>query len=87
VFGDVGGDGGEEEVVSGIVRRGCLGDHQALAERGGGDVFVDGVEQVDAGELGGGEREAVGWAERRAGAADDDPIGELEQAAGGPYFL
>lgn len=40
---------------------------------------MDGVEDVDAGLRVEGER---GQVEREAGAADDDPLGEREQALG-----
>ena len=44
---DVLGDGGGEEVRAGVA------GFEALAEIGGGDVLVDGLEEVDAGPLDG----------------------------------
>jgi hypothetical protein len=73
---DVVGDGGGEEVGAGVA------GFDALSEIGGGDVLVDGLEEVDAGLLMGSEVEAGEVVERGAGAADDDPFGEFEEAVG-----
>ena len=73
---DVGEDFGQEEVGAGV------SGLEALAEAGGGDVFVDGLEQVDSGSLVRGEMERGEIAQREAGAADDDPLGEFEEAMG-----
>ena len=76
---DVGGDGGGEEIGAGVALV------EAVAEDGGGDVFVEGEEEVDAGLLGGGEGEGFegGWSfEGEAGAADYDPLGQFEEAVG-----
>ena len=75
---DVGGDGGREQAgarVAGL---------EAAPEAGGGDLLVEGGEQVDSGALGGGEveRRDLGLAERKVGPADDDPLGQREQAIG-----
>ena len=74
--GDVGGDCWGQEVFAGVA---CL---EAVAEAGGGDVFVDGVEEVDAGELCGCEVDRGEVFEGEAGAADDDPLGEGEELFG-----
>ena len=76
---DVGGDGRREKAGAGV------SSFEALAEVGGGDVFVDGGEEVDPGTLGGGQGEwcEFGLCERRAGAADYDPLGEGEEFVGG----
>jgi hypothetical protein len=71
---DVVGDGGEEEVVARVA------GFEAVAEMGGGDVLVDGLKEVNAGPLVGGKFGEV--VERRAGAADDDPFGEFQEAVG-----
>ena len=71
---DVGGDGEWEQVGAGVA------GGETLAEVGGGDVHLDGVEDVDAGALGGSESEARRIFQGEAGAADDDPFGEREQA-------
>lgn len=76
VSDDIGGYGWGEEVVAGVA---CM---ESLAEGGGGDIFVDGVEEVDAGELGGCEMEWGEVFEGEAGAADDDPLGEGEESLG-----
>ena len=55
---------------------------EAMAEIGGGDVFVDGLEEVDAGTLVWSEIESREVVEGEAGAADDDPLGEFEEAVG-----
>ena len=57
---------------------------EAAAEIGGGDVLVEGGEEVDAGALGGGESERgeLGVGEGEFGAADDDPFGQGEEAVG-----
>jgi hypothetical protein len=73
---DVVGDDGGEEVGTGVA------SFETLAEIGGRDVVVDGLEEVDAGLLVGGEVEAGEVVERGAGAADDDPFGEFEEAVG-----
>jgi hypothetical protein len=73
---DVVGDGGGEEIGTGVA------GFETLAEIGGGDVLVDGLEEVDAGLLMGGEVEAGEVVEWEAGAADDDPFGEFEEAVG-----
>ena len=76
---DVGGDGGGEEVGAGVALM------EAVAEGGGGDVFVEGEEEMDAGLLGGGQGEGCEGGsifEGEAGAADDDPFGEFEEAVG-----
>jgi len=73
---DVVGDGGGEEVGAGVA------GFEALAETGGGDVLVDGLEEVDAGPLVGGEVEGGEVVEGEAGAADDDPFGEFEEVGG-----
>ena len=66
---DVVGDGRGEEIVTGVA------GFEALAEIGGGDVFVDGLEEVDAGLLSWGEVEGGEVVERSTRAADDDPFG------------
>jgi hypothetical protein len=71
---DVVGDGGGEEVGAGVA------GFETLAEVSGGDVVVDGLEEVDAGLLAGSEVEAGEVFERGARAADDDPFGEVEEA-------
>jgi hypothetical protein len=73
---DVVGDGGGEEVGAGVA------SFETMAEIGGRDVVVDGLEEVDAGLLARSEVEAGEVFERRAGAADDDPFGEFEEAVG-----
>jgi hypothetical protein len=73
---DVVGDGGGEEIGAGVA------GFEALAETGGGDVLVDGLEEVDAGLLVGGEVEGGEVVEEEAGAADDDPFGEVEEVVG-----
>lgn len=57
---------------------------EAFAEGGGGNIFGDSGEDVDAGALGGGEGERGegGFGEAVAGAGDDDPFGEVEEAVG-----
>ena len=73
---DVADDGGAEQVGAGVALA------EAFAQAGGGDIFGDAGEDVDAGALGGGEverGEAV-FGEGVAGAGDDDPVGEFEQA-------
>ena len=57
---------------------------QAFTETGGGDVFGDAGEEVNAGALGGGEVEGgeIGFSEGVAGAGDYDPFGEFEEAVG-----
>jgi hypothetical protein len=71
---DVVGDDGGKEIGAGVA------GFEAVAKAGGGDVFVDGLEEVDAGLLEGRQAHGVEIAERRAGAADDDPLGEFEEA-------
>lgn len=73
---NVGGDRDGEETVAGV----AVGE--SGAESRGGDVFVDTVEDVNAGALGVGKGEAVGVGEAIAGAADDDPFGEGEGLPG-----
>ena len=73
---DVGQDCGWEEVDAGVVLL------EPVAEIGCGDVFVDGVEEVDAAELKGREVEGGEVVEGESGAADDDPVGEGEEAIG-----
>jgi hypothetical protein len=73
---DVVGDGGGEEVGTGVA------GFETLAEIGGSDVVVDGLEEVDAGLLVGVEVDGGEVVEREAGAADDDPFGEFEEAVG-----
>jgi hypothetical protein len=72
--GDVGGDWRRQEVGAGVA------GGEAFAEAGGGNILVDGVEEVDAGLLGGSERQTLGELQGDAGAADYDPLGELEEA-------
>ena len=80
---DVSGDGGWEQAWAGVA------ELEATAEFGGGDFLVDGGEEVDSGALSGceGERGELGQiqeggGERRAGAADDDPLGQGEEFVG-----
>ena len=75
---DVGGDGGGKQAGAGVA------GEEAAAELGGGDVFVDSGEQVDAGALAGreGELGELSFGEGEFGAADDDPLGEGEQLVG-----
>ena len=77
--GDIGGDGFRQEVEAGVAVA------EAVAEGGGGDVFLYSGKDVDAGALGGreGERGKSGFGKRVAGASDDDPLGEREEAVGG----
>ena len=76
---DVGGDCGEEKAGAGIA------GSESSAKVGGGDVFVDGGEEVDSVALGWGEGERgeLRLGEWKFGAADDDPLGEGEQLVGG----
>ena len=78
---DVGGDGGREQAGAWVAGA------QAAAKVGGGDIFVDGGEEVDAGALGGSEGELGAseelGREREVGAADDDPVGEGEELRSG----
>jgi len=76
VGADVGEDFGWDEAGARI------SGFEPMAEFGGGDVFVDGLEGVDAGTLVWSEIEAREVVEGEAGAADDDPLGEFEEAAG-----
>ena len=75
---DEGGDGGGEQAGTGV------SGVQAAAKFGGGYILVDGGEEVDTGALGlaEGERRELGFGKREFGTADDDPLGEREQAAG-----
>ncbi len=75
---DVVGDRGREEAGAGIA------DAEASAKVGGGDVFVDGGEEVDSVALGWGEGERgeLRLGEGKFGAADDDPLGDREQLVG-----
>jgi len=75
---DVLGDGGREQAgarVSGL---------ETAPEFGGGDVLVDGAEDMDAGALGGGEgkRCELGFGQGEFRAANDDPLCEFEQTIG-----
>jgi hypothetical protein len=74
--GDVVGDTSGEKVSAGIAGL------EAVPEIGGGDVFVDGLKEVDAGLLVGSEVERGEVIERKAWAADDDPFREFEEVAG-----
>ena len=68
----VGGDGGGEEVGAGIALM------KALADDGGGDVFVECEQEMDSGLLRGRQGEGCEGRmifEGEAGAADDDPFG------------
>ena len=71
---DVVGDVGGEEVRAGVA------SVKADAEIGCGDVFVDRLEEMDAGALARGEAEGGEIVEGEAGAADDDPLGKFEEA-------
>jgi hypothetical protein len=75
---DVGGDGGREQAWAGV------SGLETAAKAGGGDLFVEGGEEVDTGALCGGEveRRDLGLAERKVGPADDDPLGHREQSIG-----
>lgn len=76
VVEDVGGDSWREEVEAGVASL------EAMAEGGRGYVLVDILEEVDAGALAGSEVECGEVFEGEAGAADDDPFGEFEEAVG-----
>jgi hypothetical protein len=73
---DVVRDAGGEEVGTGIA------GFEALAQVGGGDLFIQVLKKMDTGLLEGGKTECVEIAEREAGTARDDPFGELEEAVG-----
>ena len=73
---NIAGDGRDEEAGAGVA------GGEAAAELGGGDGVVDGLEEVGAGALGGGEVEVGEGMEGESGAADDDPLGEVEEAGG-----
>ena len=73
---DVVRDAGGEQVGAGVA------GFEALAQAGGGYVFVDCLEEVDAGLLRRGEAEGIEITKGEAGPADDDPFGEFEEAGG-----
>ena len=55
---------------------------ESLAEGSGADWVGWAVEEMEARALASGEREVVGDGEGDAGAADDDPVGEVEEGGG-----
>jgi len=71
---DVVGDGRGEEIRTGVA------GVEADAEIGREDVFVDRLEEMDAGALARGEVEGGEVVEGEARPADDDPLGEVEEA-------
>ena len=73
---DIVRDAGGEQVGAGVA------GFEALAQAGGGYVFVNCLEEMDAGLLRRGEAEGIEIAKGEAGSADDDPFGEFEEAGG-----
>jgi hypothetical protein len=75
---DVIRNGGREQADAGICGT------EAETEVGGGDLLVDGRQKMDASALDGseGKRGELRFGEGKVRSADDDPLGEFEQAAG-----